>query len=117
MSENIKLSDFGQRLKEQRKRLQWTQVSLSQQCGISQRVQSGYETGKVAPDVAYLYRLQELGFDICALLSGEAANNLKAQPLLIEDEERTLLNLYRQAPNAVQKQIWAFLAEQLTHSH
>lgn len=99
---------FGQRLENQRKLMKLTQTELAKQCHTSQRVQSGYELGKVAPKLDYLFKLDALGFDIQSLLFGREQQGI----YVLESREQTVMDLYREAPAEAQLQVLALLAGQ-----
>lgn len=88
-----RLEKFGQQLEFQRKNMGYTQEELAKLCGTSQRVQSGYELGKVAPKLSYIYHLAAIGFDIQTLLLAGEHKGI----YLLEAQEQTILDLYRQS--------------------
>ena len=61
---------MGFRLKTERKKLNLDQVSMAEIGGISEKVQSGYETGKTAPNVFYLWNIYNAGADIHFIVTG-----------------------------------------------
>ena len=99
---------FGQRLENQRKIRKLTQTDLAKQCQTSQRVQSGYELGKVAPKLDYLFKLEVLGFDIQSLLFGGELQGI----YVLDSREQTVMDLYREASAEAQLQVLALLAGQ-----
>ncbi len=92
-----KLQLFGLKLAKERKNKNLTQHDIAKTIGISQRVQSGYERGDVAPKLDYLFKLAEVGFDIPTLLFAGESQGIYS----LESKEQMLLNLYRQADDAV----------------
>ena len=100
-----KLKNFGSALALLRKKKGLKQKELSDLCEISQRAQSAYERGDVAPKIDYLFKLQELGFNIQTLLSSYGTYELDAR-------EQTIINLYRQANIETQMKVLEILADQ-----
>ncbi len=86
---------FRQNLKTQRKKLGFTQKDLAEILQSAQNVQSRYELGLVYPQVDYLYKLSELGFDVPSLLFSDEDNGV----YILEGHEQTLLDLYRECDN------------------
>lgn len=62
---------FGGRLWAERDRLGIKQVDLCKALEISKTTQIQYEANKSRPDVDYLVKISELGFDLVYLLVGE----------------------------------------------
>lgn len=59
------------RLKQERERLELTQVEMAKQTGIARASQQNYESGKRLPNVEYLSMLHKLGVDILYIITGE----------------------------------------------
>ncbi|MDO4643457.1 MAG: helix-turn-helix domain-containing protein [Cardiobacteriaceae bacterium] len=97
---------FGSKLEIARKKIGLTQKELAERCGTSQRVQSGYERGIVAPKLDYLFKLAQQGIDIRSLLFDD--HNLYT----LDSREQTVIELYRQATIEVQLQTLEVLASQ-----
>lgn len=102
------LNTFGQRLETQRKKLNMTQTELATLCATSQRVQSGYERGLVAPKLDYLFKLDKLGFDVQSLLFAGEHQGV----YILDSREQTVIDLYRQASIEVQLRVLELLAAQ-----
>lgn len=66
-----KMEGFGQRLKEERKRLYYTQKELADKLGITPLSISKYENGDSYPHIRFIYSLAPLSFDIGYILLGE----------------------------------------------
>ena len=62
---------IGLRLKQERERLELTQVEMAKQTGIARASQQNYEYGKRLPNVEYLNMLHKLGVDILYVITGE----------------------------------------------
>lgn len=76
---------FGQRLKEERKRLGNTQAELAEAGGVRRLSQIQYESETTAPSMRYLSGIAEAGVDLAYLLLG---SRLAEVPLTPEQEER-----------------------------
>jgi len=72
-SNNIKdlIGTFGARLREERKRLGYTQEDFGQCGGVTRLTQSKYEASESAPDMLYLMNIETIGVDLTYLFSGE----------------------------------------------
>jgi transcriptional regulator with XRE-family HTH domain len=68
ITENMTISS---RLKQERERLELTQVEMAKQTGIARASQQNYESGKRLPNVEYLNMLHKLGVDILYIITGE----------------------------------------------
>ncbi|ATW43456.1 helix-turn-helix domain-containing protein [Glaesserella parasuis] len=90
---------FGQRLREERTRLGYSQTALVEICEISYNAYSNYELGKRFPSADLLMKLGTLGFDIVYLLQG--LKNAYAP----EIKERMLLKTFRELSETQQKDI------------
>jgi transcriptional regulator with XRE-family HTH domain len=74
-------TDFGERIREERLSLGWTQEAFAKQLGIHRKTQGNYESGAREPDSAYLAAASKAGVDIGYVLRGERAS-LTHQSLL-----------------------------------
>lgn len=102
----MKLMMFGYQVANQRKQQQLTQQELAESIGTSQKVQSGYERGEAIPKIDYLFRLEKAGFDIQRLLFAGESQGI----YVLDHQEQTVLDLYRQADDATKLQVLALLA-------
>lgn len=66
----MNLEPFGDRLRDERKRLGLDQRAMAQAAGVSRNSQVAYEGGKTAPPVDYLFAIEELGVDLNVLFGG-----------------------------------------------
>ena len=108
---SAQLMMFGHRLKIAREKAGLTQKELAEQFGTSQRVQSGYERGIVAPKVDYLFKLEQMGINTRLLLFGD-------QHLYeLNSREQTLLELYRQMNEHMQLQTLGLLLARITEGN
>lgn len=97
---------FGKKLASQRKKLNFTQKELADEIGTAQRIQSNYERGKVAPQIDYLFKLAEKGFDIPKLLfQGEEQGFY-----ILDNKEQTIIDLYRKSDSETQLRVLEILA-------
>ena len=78
----------GERLREERERLGWTQVDAADTAGIRREMWGRYERGVAAPGADVLQALARSGVDIMYLLSGVRSSALTP-------EEAALLDNYR----------------------
>ena len=95
-------------LTEERNRLNLKAKDVAEFVGVAIPTQSNYENGKRSPDAEYLAKLTELGFDINYVLTG------KRESLSLATQEKMLIELFRQAPETVQRHILAGLLTQYT---
>jgi transcriptional regulator with XRE-family HTH domain len=65
------LEALGERLRQERVRLEMNQVEFGGLAGASRNSQGQYETGKTPPTTEYLLKLQEHGVDIGFVLTGK----------------------------------------------
>lgn len=73
-----KLSDFGERLREERARLKLNQIEFGELGGVSKNAQFSYEKGERRPDVDYLMALLPHGVDVHYLLTGVHAGHAES---------------------------------------
>lgn len=101
-----KLVIFGNKLANQRKKLNLTQEELAEDIGTAQRIQSNYERGKVAPQLDYLFKLADRGFDIPKLLFQGEDQGI----YVLENKEQTIIDLYRESDAETQLRVLEVLA-------
>ena len=107
---SARLRKVAERLVLARKETGLTHKDLAEQCGTSQKVQSGYERGVVAPKIDYLFKLEQLGIDTRLLLFDDYEQRLYELSSL----EQTLLDLFRQMSSQMQLQALGLLIAQIT---
>lgn len=90
---------LGDRLIEERQRLQLTQQSLAAACGVSGRSQINYEKGDRQPDAIYLAALAAIGADVLYVLTGLRPTGAP----VLTPEETALLDNFRHSTPAAQK--------------
>ena len=82
-------TSIGLRITQERKRLGYSQATLSAKTGKSTATQISYEADETRPDADYFSALNKLGADIFYIITGEQLEALKAE------DERQLLANYR----------------------
>lgn len=70
---DISAKTMGQRLREERQRLGWTQSEASAAGGVKPRAQIYYESGERSADGIYWARMARSGVDIGYVLTGSRA--------------------------------------------
>jgi transcriptional regulator with XRE-family HTH domain len=107
-------NDIGQRIRELRKRLKYTQKQLAKKLGVSDTTVSAYEVGDAMPTVTTLKKLTEIAdvsFDwLCAgsFMVQDPENKL----IQLTPEELRLLKKFRKASKE-QKDLLSRLADAL----
>ncbi|MGO4813346.1 helix-turn-helix domain-containing protein [Cupriavidus sp. 2MCAB6] len=64
------MSTVGERLREERQRLDLSQEELGARGGVRKQAQLNYEKGERAPDTGYLLAIADAGVDIAYILTG-----------------------------------------------
>lgn len=90
------LSDFSERLKEERIRLNQKQNDIAKVCEISARTWGKYEHAESLPDASVLSKLSYIGFDVLYLLTGN-----RSPVIALNLDEQILLARYRRANDGV----------------
>ena len=85
---------IGERLADERKRLNFTQKQVYEALGLGAASLSRYEQGKRTLDLIQAHDFAALGYDIHFVLTG---NRLGASVSDLSEEEQAWLELYRQA--------------------
>lgn len=95
---------IGDRLREERERLGYSQASFAALDSKSKRSQLDWEAGVAAPNAKYLEAIAEAGADVNYILTGRrvAYPNAPQATVLTVREER-LIDNYRHASEAGQK--------------
>lgn len=96
---------FGERLKEERKRLKLSQTELAELAQVTKQSVFAYEKGNRKPDAAFLEAAANAGMDMSYLFTGEHSG---VDPVSAED--RRLLDLFRNATPAMQQAALVLLA-------
>lgn len=78
----------GARLRQERKRLGYTQQQLADFGGVRKQAQLNYEAGQTSPTAEYLALIQAQGIDVQFVIDGEPSSKLAG-------DESELLRRYR----------------------
>ncbi|MDF3932957.1 helix-turn-helix domain-containing protein [Pseudomonas citronellolis] len=92
---------IGERLKEERERLSFTQPALAAIAGTTKKSQIDYEKDLTQPKAGYLAAVARIGLDVQYVVTGE-----RAAGSLTPDEQELLAN-FRAAPLAVKAAMMA----------
>lgn len=68
--------NIGERLREEREKLKYSQEKLGAIGGVQKRAQINYESGERQPDAAYLRGVAQVGVDVQYVLLGVRSANL-----------------------------------------
>ena len=86
----------GNRIREQRKKMGYTQTKIQQLTGISSGNLSSIENGAVAPSASALYELSRvLNCSIDYLLTGNSSNINNSNSLILKELELELIKRFR----------------------
>ncbi|VVE41687.1 transcriptional regulator [Pandoraea communis] len=86
---------FGERLKEERSRLGYTQSAFGNLVGVSKQTQSNYESGYSEPKLDFWPAAAQVGVDVLYVLLG------KRDAATLLPDEQDLLRRYNAASDAV----------------
>jgi transcriptional regulator with XRE-family HTH domain len=94
---------LGQRLREERERLGYTQTDFAALAGASKRSQIGWEQGRSNPDAAVLAEWEKVGLDVVYVVTGDYLSVYQAKVLLANRSlaEKAPSYSNRQAPAAL----------------
>lgn len=84
-----------ERIKEERKRLGFTQVRFAEIAGVQPTTQINYEKGTRTPDAGYLEKIGIVGADVLYIVTGQ-----RTPPPTISVEEQRLIENYRSMDEA-----------------
>lgn len=87
--------DIGGRLREERERLNLSQLALGEIGGVKKLAQLKYEKGDRSPDADYLNAIAKVGIDIQYVITSVRSSST------LTNEEQQLLDSYRVAPLVV----------------
>lgn len=90
-------TNIGNRLRNERERLNLSQTELATIGGITQNTQYLYESGKRAPNGIYLAAIAQIGIDVGYVLAGSKKLDVSITPTEIE-----LVDAFRRSPRDVQ---------------
>ena len=91
---------IGERLKEERERLDLTQPAFAEAAGAKKRTLIDWEKGVSSPTAVQLAALASIGVDALYVLTGQKSAPLTREPALAPDE-KIMLDNYRHAPDGV----------------
>lgn len=80
---------IGNRLREERLRLEMSQDAFSQHCGVTKNTQVSYEKGRRSPDTTYLLKAIEIGVDVLYVVTGR---HVPAAVKALTQEQLDILN-------------------------
>lgn len=80
---------IGERLRVERKRLNFSQQEFGSIGGVTRNSQAKYERGETVPDVNYLEKIGEVGADLFYLMTGDRIDD---QPEADPEQFEQLLN-------------------------
>ncbi|MCY1295835.1 hypothetical protein D9M71_116230 [compost metagenome] len=105
------MSTIGDRLREERERLGFSQTVFAETGGVQKRAQINYEQGERFPGVDYLAAVAKLGVDAQYIVTGERSSS--AAQMALPADQQLLLDAYQALTAAKRK---ALLASLLTGS-
>jgi transcriptional regulator with XRE-family HTH domain len=104
----VRMKTIGERLREERERLEMSQTAFAAVGGVLKGAQLNYEAGKRVPDADYLAGIAKAGVDVLYVITGQAADSPAPPPL--KDGEATLLESYRALDKRGQAAVLAVIA-------
>ena len=93
--------NLGDRLREERERLGYTQPAFAEVAGAKKHAQINWEKGAAFPNAAALEAWSKVGLDVLYVVTGQRSQPVPAQALLPEGD-RILLDNFHAAPAQVQ---------------
>lgn len=93
------LLNFGERLKEERRRLGFNQEDFGAIGGVAKTTQLNYEKGSRYPDAPYLAAVATAGLDVLYVVTGRRTPSLEGS---LTEDEASVLEHYRSLPAADQ---------------
>jgi transcriptional regulator with XRE-family HTH domain len=94
--------NIGDRLKEERVRLGYSQADFGELAGITKTTQFNYEKGSRSPDAAYLAAIASVGADVLYVLTGQRTPQAEAA---LSVREQTVLYTFRELSEEDQKSV------------
>lgn len=88
------MSTLGERLKEERERLNLSQSAFAEIGGVQKNAQINYEKNSRSPDAAYLQALASIGVDVLYVITGQRNENTASSPI-----ELSYLRICRALPD------------------
>lgn len=102
----FRMSTIGDRLREERQRLDLNQTQFGERGGVQKRAQINYEASERMPDAAYLSAIAQAGADVRYIITGERDGS---PPLVLSPDEQVLVDGYRELDSATRKRMLAFV--------
>lgn len=108
---------IGERLREERERLELTQPAFAEAAGAKKRTLIDWEKGVSSPTAVQLSALAEIGADVLYILTGQrSAHHIRPHPLpgvaepttnyvVLSRDEAALLDNYRHSPPEARRAI------------
>ena len=87
---------FGNRLKEQRKKLGLKQSEAAEKCGVSREIWGKWERGENKPTSEKLFSFEKIGIDVNYVMYGEQRSDFRQPEITLSAEEQELLTQFRQ---------------------
>lgn len=81
----MEISPFGERLKNERKRLGFSQEAFATIGGVRKQAQISYEQGKTLPDIGFMAAVSKIGVDVSYVIFG-----VQTADALTADEQQVL---------------------------
>ncbi len=103
----VKINLFGCNLANQRKNMKYSQQEIAEMTGTTQNILSKYERGLTSPRLEYLFKLEEIGFDIKNML---ITGDNQCMAYTLNHQEKMLIDLFRNTDQALQLQAIGLLA-------
>lgn len=98
---------FGERLREERNKLGFSQEFFGEAAGVRKLSQIKYEKGERYPDLKYLTNILDMGCDVFYIISGTRMSNT------LTPSETHLLTLFNQASTPLQEAAIRILDDKL----
>ena len=94
--------NLGDRLREERERLGYTQPAFADVAGAKKHAQINWEKGAAFPNAAALEAWSKVGLDVLYVVTGQRQGGAAAAPApALAPDEEILLDNYRHAPAGV----------------
>jgi len=94
------MNTIGERLREERERLDFNQSAFGAIGGVAKRAQIHYEQGERSPDANYLAAVAKVGVDIRYVVTGDRKG---PTPVKLTEEEAAMLAYWREASKPVRR--------------
>lgn len=96
---------FGNRLKEERKKLGLNQAEIAKKCGVSREMWGKWERGENKPSSEKLFSFEQIGIDVQYVMHGRRGETVALPPDSLSPEEKELLALFRETAAADREMI------------